>query len=151
MADRCSSFGWCCLLVGKWKKLLTFSRSPTEPLCAHEKFHAPIEVLNTDTKTLQSSNTQTHTNSPMCAHAHKHIQTGWPSSLREGGYPFFHCCLPVSGRRLPWKQGLTGNNRRERKKSGALPTSPPLLLCVPCSKYPLSQHTMHFELITGFP
>lgn len=76
--------------------------------------------------------TLAHTHTTTRPHAH----TGWPSSLREGGYPSLHCCLPVSSRRLPWKQGLTGNNRRERKKSGALPTSPPLLLCVPRSKYP---------------
>lgn len=60
----------------------------------------------------------------------------------------------VSVRRFPWKQGLTGNNRSERKKSSALPTSPPLLLCVHHSEYHhLPQPpfpVMHFELITGF-
>lgn len=92
------------------------------------------EAFNIDTE----NTLHAHTLALTLVYTQTCTHTGWPSSLREGGYPSFHCCLPVSGRRLPWKQGLTGNNSRERKKSGALPTSPLLLLCVPLSKYPFS-------------
>lgn len=55
----------------------------------------------------------------------------------------FHCCLPVSGRGLPWKQGLTGNNRRGGKERNPV-------LCPPLrhsSSVPLLlfKHVMHFQ------
>lgn len=123
-------------------------------LCRTQQLHTAMWVSVTPLlPALRHKHTHTLAVTLVWARTHTHTGTGWPSSLGEGGYPFLFTAVSLSpaggchGNRA-W---LETTGEKERKKSGALPTSSPLLLCVsPPQKYSFSNMRCISKLITGF-
>lgn len=100
----CNTWGWSdstcdsdCKIWERWLGFTLFDLIKT--LCSdarqsHWSFHYRYK---------KHLNTRAYTHSAVQAHGRTQV-----------GHPSFHRCLPVSGSRLPWKQGLTGNNSEER-------------------------------------